>query len=58
MAIHVFHQGGYEPQTVLVRADSEIEARGKAQDELPGGVVPSYEGTADVVIPDSDVIKL
>lgn len=56
MTIHVFHRSGHEPRTVLVRAGSEVEARGKAQKELPSGSVPQYKGELDDLMSSSDVL--
>ena len=58
MAIHVFYQGGYESKTVLVEADSEVEARGKAQKECLAGDVPTYKGVLADLIPESDVLRM
>lgn len=47
MELHIFHLSGYEPKTVIVKANDETEARGKAQKELPSGAIPPYEGTVE-----------
>lgn len=54
MAIHVFHQGGHEPHTILVEAESETEARGHLQRETLSGISPKYRGTASELIEESD----
>jgi hypothetical protein len=57
MKTHVFNTSGSTGGTVLVHADSEIKARGKAQKELPSGMVPQYQGTLEELT-ENDVYKV
>lgn len=59
MNIHVFHYSSIDSKTILVRADSEVEARGKAQKESVSGSVPPYKGTIkEVMSANNDVLDL
>lgn len=44
MTYHLFRRGGYDTRTVIVQADSELEARGKIQEHTPTGIDSSYQG--------------
>lgn len=52
MAFHLFHRGGYESKTVIVEADSELEARGKLQQKITAGMSAEYRGTLDELMED------
>lgn len=55
MAYHLFHRGGHESKTVIVEADSELEARGKLQKKITAGMNPEYRGSfEDLMETESD----
>jgi len=60
MNIHVFHYSSRDPKTILVRANSEVEARGKAQKQSVTGNIPPYKGTIEEVMDrnEGDVLDL
>ena len=60
MNAYVFHRAGYDSSTVLVRAETETEARGKAQKEVAGGLLPKYKGQLSELFneDESDVLQL
>jgi len=42
MTLYLFHRGGYESRTIIVEAESELEAKGKVQEKLPSGISVKY----------------
>lgn len=50
MNIHVFHYSSRDSKTILVKAESEVEARGKAQKKSVTKNIPPYRGTIEEVM--------
>lgn len=60
MTVYVFHRSSTgSNKTVLVEADNELEARGKAQKFLPNTCIPEFKGEAsDLLDEEPGILEL